>query len=201
MKALEWQRFLEHQRDRHRKTLFRVAELAHAAGRDRHALNVELARLVVRGVVTRYAPGVYGLPNVAAPESLVAILDDDAYLTGLYVLARHNLITQQPMELTCFTRRRHNRSARRETVLGSVVFVTVGGRVYARPEEGVLASPEQALCDFVYLMRRRGLDPAGAVTFRNLDRLSAKRMGMLLTHYPATVAATVNALLSPRANE
>lgn len=198
MKALEWQRFLERQKERHGKTLFRVAELAHVAGRDPHALNVELGRLVVRGVMVRYAPGVYGLPGTATAEALVSVLDDDAYITGLYALARHNLVTQEPMEIMCFTRRRHNRSARRETVLGSVVFVTVSGRVYSRPDERMLAAPEQALCDFVYVLRRRKLDPAGAVTFRNLDRLSGKRLGVLLKRYPATTSAAVKALLPVR---
>ena len=61
MKALEWHKFLESQQELHGKVLFRVAELANVAGRDPHALNVELGRLVRQEVITRYATGVYGL--------------------------------------------------------------------------------------------------------------------------------------------
>ena len=91
MKTLKWIKFLETQKTRHGKVLFRVAELANAAGRSHHALNVELARLVKNGVTARYATGVYGLPGAATAEHLVATLDADAYITGMFALYRHNL--------------------------------------------------------------------------------------------------------------
>jgi len=197
MKALEWHQFLRAQKERYGKTLFRVAELANVAGRDPHALNVELSRLVRNGVMVRYSTGVYGPPEGVTPEDLVPVLDDDAYITGMYALNKHNLITQTPTEITCFTRRRHNRSRTRITPLGRVVFVSVSGRVHSKPKKGILASPEQALCDFVYLLRRQGMDPVGAVTFRNLNRLSDTRLNACLKRYPSTIRTAIRSL-TPR---
>ena len=188
MKALDWMRFLETQHVQHGKTLFHVAELANIAGRDSHALNVELARLVQKKVMARYAVGIYGLPGCATPEQLVRALDDGAYITGAYALYRHNLITQVPTEITCFTNRRHNRSRVRTTPFGDLVFVRVGPTVYNKPADGMLAGPEQSLCDFVRLTQRQGLDPATLVTFRGLGSLSARRLQAIIRRYQPTVA-------------
>jgi hypothetical protein len=194
MKALEWIRFLEAQKTQYGKVLFRIAELANVAGRSHHAMNVELARLVKRGILTCYATGVYGLPGVATPEGLVATLDAGAYITGMFGLSRHNLITQMPAQITCFTNRRHNRSRLRDTPLGRLVFVCVSRRIYAKPANGVLAPPEQAFCDFVHMSKRQGLDPAGLVTFRSLSRLKPKRLVRLVKRYPISVQETIRQL-------
>lgn len=195
MKALDWMRFLENQHRQHGKTLFRVAELANIAGRDAHALNVELARLVRKEVIARYAVGIYGLPGRATPAQLVSALDEGAYMTGAYALYRHNLITQAPTEITCFTNRRHNRSRKRTTPFGELVFVRVGPTVYNKPADGVLATPEQSLCDFVRMTQRQGLDHATLVTFRGLGRLSARRLQTILRRSPPTVANRVRQII------
>ncbi|MBI3987434.1 MAG: hypothetical protein HY343_10965 [Lentisphaerae bacterium] len=187
MKALEWIRFLETQKTEHGKVLFRVAELANVARRSPHALNVELARLAKKGILARYATGIYGPPGVATPEQLVATLDADAYITGMFALYRHNLITQTPTEITCFTNRRHNRSRQRRTPFGRLVFVCVSRRLYAKPVSSVLALPEQAFCDFVHMAKRQGLNPAQLVTFRGLARLNPKRLAKILERYPVPV--------------
>jgi hypothetical protein len=191
MKALDWMRFLQDQRRQHGKALFRVAELANVAGRAPHALNVELARLVRKDVIARYATGVYGLPGRVTPEQLVPVLDDGAYVTGAYALYRHNLITQEPSEITCFTNRRHNRSRQRATPLGAVVFVRVAPGIYSKPAAGALAPPEQAFCDFVHLSLRQGLDPCAIVTFRGLAGMSRRRLSATLKRYPLNTAKTI----------
>ena len=194
MKALEWIRFLEAQKTQHGKVLFRIAELANVAKRSHHALNVELARLVKKRILACYATGVYGLPGVATPEGLVATLDAGAYVTGMFALSRHSLITQVPTRIACFTNRRHNRSRQRDSPFGRLVFVCVSRRIYTKPANGALAPPEQAFCDFVYTSKRQGLDPAGLVTFRSLSRLKPKRLARLAKHYPISVQETVRQL-------
>lgn len=200
MKALDWIRTLETLREQHGKTLFRVAELSNIAGRAAHALNVELARLLKKKVVSRYATGIYGLPGRATPEQLVSALDDGAYVTGAYALYRHNLITQAPTEITCFTNRRHSRSRRRETPFGELIFVRVGPTVYRKPVTGVLAPPEQSLCDFVHLTQRQGLDPSSIVTFRGLATLSNRRLLAVLKGYRPTVGRKVRQIRTPMTN-
>jgi len=196
MKAWEWFKFLETQRTHHGKVLFHVAELANVARRSHHAMNVELARLVKKGILARYATGVYGIPGAATPEHLVAALDADAYITGIFALYRHNLITQVPTEITCFTNRRHNRSRQRPTPLGRVVFACVSDRLYAKPARGVLAPPEQAFCDFMHTVKRQGLNPTSLVTFRGLGRLNPKRLAVLAARYPASVRETLRHLVA-----
>lgn len=189
MKALAWVRYLNEQRDRFGKTLFTVTEMANVAGASSTVMNVELGRLVKQGVVCRWATGLYGLPAGVTPASLATAIDSTAYVTAAWVLAQHGYITQQSREIDCFTLRRHNRSRRRASPLGTFVFVTVSPRVYAAPAEAGMATPEQAFCDLFYVMRRRGLDPRNLYTFRKLDQLSFE--DSLLARYPKTVQRAV----------
>ncbi len=85
-----------------------------------------------QGVIRSWAPGRYGLPEGVTAEELAHAIDGDAYVTAGYALARHGFITQQPREIDCFTRftrRRHNRSRRRSTPLGGLVFICVSPRL------------------------------------------------------------------------
>lgn len=203
MKAREWQHRLSELRTQAGKVVFTVTELANVSGSTPHVLNVELERLCKQGIIVRYARGRYGLPEAVTPEQLLPYLDGHAYMTGSIALHRHNLTTQIPTEITCFTSRRHNRSRVRSTPVGQFVFVCVRPPVYAAPAEGLLTDPEQALCDYVFLMRRRGTDPSNQVTFRGLHKLDGKVLQDHAARYPATTRQTLARLLlserSPRA--
>jgi len=187
MKAREWQRMFENQRRVHRKTVFTFTELANVSGSAPQVLNVELDRLRKQGIVARYSRGLYGLPGAVTPEELLEHLDSRAYITGAYALYRHNLITQIPVEITCFTDRRHNRSRIRTTPVGRFAFVCVRTRVYLPPSPDQLAGPEQALCDTVLLLRRSGVAPKNLLTFRELHRLDEAVLKDTASRYPATV--------------
>lgn len=179
----------------HGKVLFTVTELANITNNSLASANVELARLVARGVLVRYAKGRYGLPDSVAPEALVSSLDSHAYVSGAYALHRHGMVTQAQVEICCMTDRRHNLSRVRNTPMGRVVFICVRPPVYAPPTgEGLIAQPEQALCDYVYLLNRRGLDPRSLVTFVALDRLDSNRLETILPRYPSTVARRVRSI-------
>lgn len=193
MKALDWHKVLHRQRTDHGKTVFTVSELANIAQASPQVLNVQLGRMVKRGVMARYAHGRYGLADHVSPEQLIHDLDAGAYLTGFYALFRHHLVTQVPVEVTCFTNRRHNRSRLRETAAGRFVFVCVSPKIYAPPLEGKIAPPEQALCDYIYLAK--AIDVRSLVTFRKLDTLDRERLVQLAERYPARVAATVAELI------
>jgi len=196
MKALEWQRFFQVQQEQHGKRVFTVSELANAALASPGALNVQMARLLKRGLVLRYAQGRYGPAAGVSLEDVLPLVDSSAYATGFYGLYRHNLVTQVPFEITCFTNRRHNRSRERPSPLGRLVFVCVSPRVYARPAEGLIASPEQAFCDFLYLTSRKSLAAETLVTFRNLGSLRTRILDRILARYPQTVAGAVERVFS-----
>jgi hypothetical protein len=193
MKAVEWVRCLTDLRDRHGKHVFTVAELANIADASPAVTNVELGRLVKRGLIRRWVPGRYGLPEDVTASELAAAIDPDAYVTGAFALASQGYITQHVHEIDCFTRRRHNRSRRRPTPLGTLVFVCVGDRLHARPPHRGMAAPGQALCDLVFLLRRRGLDARSLYTFRKLDDLAVP--ADVLGRYPRTVQEAVADIL------
>ena len=195
MKARDWQKYLEEQHRLHGKALFTVTELANVAHASRSALNVELTRLRRQGLIARYAHGQYGLPDVITPAVLLPAMDAHAYMTGTYALHVHNLITQAPTRITCFTDRRSPRAQERSTPVGRFAFICVRSRVYAPPHSGVIASPAQALCDCVYMMRRQGISIEGLVTFRNLTGISLAEIDTILAHYPMTVQRQVRALV------
>lgn len=196
MKAREWQRFMEEQRREHSKVLFSVTELANVGGVSRNAINVEMSRLRQQGVIVKYAHGCYGLPGVVTPEALLPAIDAHAYMTGSYALHVHNLVTQAPSRITCFTDRYSPRARERNTPVGRFALVCVRSRVYAPPPGSVLASPAQALCDVVYLMRREGAAPEGVLTFRNLTTLVTPEFESVLARYPVTVQRHVRNLIA-----
>jgi hypothetical protein len=196
MKAIEWQRALQAQREQHGKVVFSLTELANLCGQNQRSVAVGLHRLTRAGVLERYTDGRYGLPGAATIDDLLRSLDACAYITGMAALYRYQLITQVPTETVCFTNRRHNRSRIRETALGKLVFACVNEPVYSRPHESVVAGPEQALCDSAYTCRRQGLDAMTLITFRNMDRLDPRRLRAHLDRYPRTVAREVAAWLS-----
>lgn len=196
MKANDWRNFMEAQRRDHGKVLFTVTELANVAGVSRNAINVELSRLRKQGVIVKYAHGCHGLPGAATPAILLSAMDSHAYMTGSYALRTHNLITQAPARITCFTDRYSPRARERDTPLGRFMFVCVRSRVYAPPSDSNMATPAQALCDFVYLMHREGVAPESLVTFRNLATLATPGLKSVLARYPATVQQHVRTLIN-----
>ena len=175
--------------------VFTSTELANTAGASPRSLSVALQGLVKTGVLVRSAAGRYGLPGAVNLEDLVPTLDTSAYITGMHALYKRQAITQTPTEIICFTTRRHNRSRIRNTPLGRIVFVCVGKSVYSPPRNGVVASAEQALCDFVLVCRKRGVRAVSLVSFRNLDRLNRKVLRAHLSKYPDAVRREVTGLL------
>ena len=196
MRALQWSQYFEQAWSRDGKTVFTVTELANISGAAPRSLSVQLGRLVSQGVIMRYASGKYGLPGRVSPEDLVGFLDSGAYITGLYALSHHNLVTQQASRITCFTNRRHNRSRIRRTPIGTFEFVCVSGGVYSPPDEGSIVCAEQAFCDWLYLCLRNGVAPESQVTFSGLSRLSAELLDELSTRYPRTVAGEIGRIFT-----
>ena len=123
MKAIDWHKTLQEQRDRHGKVIFTITELSNISSLDTRSLKVSLSRLVAQRIIQQYTKGRYGIPGAVRIEDLIPSIDPAAYITGMYALYQHRLITQVPTEISCFTNRRHNRSRIRITPLGKIVFV------------------------------------------------------------------------------
>jgi hypothetical protein len=195
VRANAWRKYLEEQRARYGKVLFTVTELANVACASSSAVNVELARLRRQEIIVRYTHGLYGTPSAVSPQILVPAIDSHAYITGHYALYAYQMVTQMPVAITCFTDRRSPQAQERVTPVGRLVFVCVRSNVYWPVPEGAIAPPEQALCDYIYLSRRRGAEPEAVVTFRNLARIRATDLSPILTRYPVSVRKHVERLL------
>lgn len=195
MKAIDWQKTLQEQHDKYGKVVFTVTELSNVSSLDMKSLKVSLSRLVKQRIIQNYTKGRYGMAGAVRIEDLVPSIDAAAYITGMYALYQHQLITQVPTEISCFTNHRHNRSRVRITPLGRIVFVCITGSTYSYPQGSVIASPEQAVSDFIYLCRKRGVSPSDIVTFRNLHRLDLGLLQARLKKYPTTVKREMERLL------
>ena len=197
MKASVWQRFFEEQRDGHQKVLFTVTELANVAGVSRTALNVELTRLRRRDVLAKYAHGLYGLPGAVTAETLVPAIDSHAYITGHYALYQHQLVTQVPTRITCFTDRRSPRARQRETPVGRLVFVVVRTAVYAPVVEGGVASPAKRYAITCIWPAVR--EPGRRAWSRSAicSAFARRTSRMRLARYPIAVQEHVLALVAP----
>lgn len=194
MRASEWQNVLCQYRDRDGKVVFTPTELANIAGHTMPVMKNTLHRLCDQSVLQKYAHGKYGLPGAVDAETLISAAYPGAYISGLYALYRHGIVTQTPQRIHVFTNRRHNVSRIRRTELGTIVFVSVRRPVYCPPEGRVLTGPEQALCDFVYLTRRQGLSVRSLVTLRNLASMDSAVMVQHLARYPKSVAKELHEL-------
>jgi hypothetical protein len=129
------------------------------------------------------------------PEDLVSVVDEGAYVTGTYALFRRGMVEETPGEVTCFTNRRHNRGDR-ETPAGRLRFRCVPPGIYAKTPKQVVASAEQALCDFAWLNVGDEEDPPPLGTLRKLDSLNGERLEKVLQRYPWRVRAAVKSLLT-----
>jgi len=195
MKASAWRKYFEEQRERYGKVLFTLTELVNVAGVSAAALNVELARLRRQEIIVRYAHGLYGMPGAVSPQLLVPAIDSHAYITGHYALYGHQMVTQMPVAVTCFTDRRSPRAQQRVTPVGRLIFICVRSSVYLPLPEAATAPPAQALCDYVYVSRRHGVQPEALVTFRNLERIQVEELAPILPRYPVSVQKHVKRLL------
>ena len=80
--------------------------------------------------------------------------------------------------------------------MGTLRFVCVSPRIYAPPKEGALASAEQAICDWVFMLKRAGLDTKGQATLRLEGKVNRKMLEEeVLRRYPKTVMDGVMELL------
>ncbi|MBN1901771.1 hypothetical protein JW926_10660 [Candidatus Sumerlaeota bacterium] len=195
MKLYDWHKYLDEQNRSYGKNIFTPPELANIARTTPQSLNVEIGRLIKKGVIVRYARGAYGLKDSVTAEALIPYLDSCAYLTGASALYHYGMILQVPQGYTCFTNRRHNRSRKRKTPVGQFVFVCVKKPVYHPPLKGVIAPPEQAFLDFIYLTRRKGADPETIASFRKLDRINLSKLEKLARRYPKSVSQQAACIL------
>ncbi len=156
MKVDEW---LDLFRQNRGKSLFSLSDLVLLTGDQRPSLSVQLSRLVASGVIERPARGWYANPFAfPSDEEVAMVIREPSYLSMEYALSREGILSQQVQVLTLVTTRLPYTFR-----TGDVVFEYHQVKRplfwgYRREGEVMVAEPEKALLDLVYVRHIRGRD-------------------------------------------
>lgn len=156
MRVEEW---LDLFRANRGKRLFSLSDLALLTGDRRSSLTVQLSRLVSSGIIERPARGWYANPlSPPSDEEVAMVIRRPSYLSMEYALSRHGVLSQRSQVLTLVTTRL------------PYTFRSGGGvfeyhqvkrslfRGYRAEGDVLVAGPEKALLDLVYVRHVRGRD-------------------------------------------
>lgn len=168
------------------KPFYTLSDLARLSGHAVPTAKVLVHRLAKKGLLIPVRRELYA-NSFQAPtlEERACAMYPPCYLSGETVLFQEGILDQAPFDLTLVTL---NKSKRVKTVSGHWDFQHVKPELffgYKRSGQAFYATPEKALCDYVYLKLQRGerleLDEL------NFEFLSKKKLHAMLKKYPATV--------------
>lgn len=176
------------------RPILRLSELMMLGELSRDAARKAVQRMTENGLLSRLGPETYanGLnrPSIEA----VACALRPAYVSLESAMFAHGFLSQAPLVTTCVTLGRPGRVL---TELGEIVYHRIAVRLFAGFEPAddfLLATPEKALLDFVYLRRRcSGLALPGELDLAELD---LQRLERVAVDFPSTVRADAAAILS-----
>ena len=170
---------------------FHLSDLMKLGELTRETARKNAQRLLAKGFLLRVGPELYAnglsLPTIEAAACVLRV----AYVSFEHALFLHGVLDQAPYLVTCATL---GRPGRVKTALGEIEYHRIAPRLFTgfEPSAGVLlATPEKALLDLVYLRLRRGEEPLAGEW--NPDELNCVALATLAMNYPRTVgAATAN---------
>ena len=158
MKVDEW---LDLFRANRGKRLFSLSDLVLLTGDRRSSLSVQLSRLVASGIIERPARGWYANPFAPPSDEEVAmVIREPSYLSLEYALSRHGILSQQARVLTLVTTRLPYTFRTGDRVFEYHQVKRSLFRGYRREGEVMVAEPEKALLDLIYVRFVRGRDMA-----------------------------------------
>ena len=170
----------------HGKRVYSFAELLMLTKLSPPALRRALSRLGKRGLLLRLAKGLYAngfqMPSM---EEVACLIYPPSYISLESALFIHGILDQAPYVITCVT---CNKTKRFETKLGTVLFAHIKPALffgYKITDRWILAEPEKAALDYIYLQKQNGLDPK--LDEWNWENLSTEKLHVIALKYPATV--------------
>jgi predicted transcriptional regulator of viral defense system len=150
-----------------------------------------LLRLTDRGLVSRVAEGVYAnkLVRDIAATDFIKVLRPSSYVSLESALSYWGLTTQSPVALTCVTT---GKPKEYRTPDFSVTFRTISKRLYwgfvekqTRYSKYLIAEPEKALLDWIYLCLQAGVTPSlDEIGFKSVDK---QKLAKYAGKYPGSV--------------
>ncbi len=162
-----------------------------------------LRRYEAQGLVERVSTKIYinHFNQQFSPRDLTNVLRRQSYISLESALVERGVISQNPTSLLCVTPD-YPRSFKTKSV--SIVYRKISPTLYWGYEEKptrynkyLIAEPEKALLDWIYLTRQEGLPtPLDEI---NLQFLSALKLREYAQRFPRTVTNTVSDLLLEKA--
>jgi predicted transcriptional regulator of viral defense system len=162
-----------------------------------------LRRYESKGLVERISTKIYinHFNQHFSSRDLVNTLRSNSYISLESALVDRGVITQNPSVLTCVTPR-YPQTFRSKSVI--VVYRKISPDLYwgfeeksTRYNEYLIAEPEKALLDWVYLTRQEGLPtPLDEI---NLQFLNTGKLRAYAERFPKTVNVTIKDLLLEKA--
>lgn len=165
----EWLDFF---RENINKKLFSLSDIVLLTGERRSSVSVQLSRLVSSGILDRPVRGWYANPfNTPTDEELAMVIRNPSYLSMEYALSRHGVLSQNVFTYTLVTTKLpytfHS---------GDRVFEyhqMKRSLFWGYHSEGMvlIAEPEKALLDFLYVRLARGREMARSTIDSLVDDL------------------------------
>jgi predicted transcriptional regulator of viral defense system len=158
-----------------------------------------LRRYEAQGLVERVSTKIYinHFNQQFSPRDLVNVLRPRSYISLESALVERGIITQSPSILTCVAPG-YSRSFQSKSV--NIVYRKISPDLYWGYEERatrynkyLIAEPEKALLDWIYLNRQEGLPTP--LDELNLQFLTPAKLRDYAQRFPSTVKRTVTDLL------
>jgi len=186
-----------------RNCILRSDELARRYKLSEAAVRNALRRHEGRGLVERVSTRIYinHLNQQFSPRDLVNVLRPESYISLESVMVEKGITSQSPSVLTCVTPG-YPQSFRTKSV--GVVYRKISSGLYwgyeqkaTRYNNYLIAEPEKALLDWIYLTRQEGLPtPLDELQLRFL---SAAKLRKYSERFPRTVQLSIKDLLLEKA--
>ena len=186
-----------------RNCVLRSDELARKYKLSEAAVRNALRRHEERGLVERVSRKIYinHLNQQFSPRDLVNVLRPESYISLESAMVEKGVTSQSPSVLTCVTPG-YPQSFRTKSV--AVVYRKISSDLYWGYEEKatrynkyLIAEPEKALLDWIYLTRQEGLPTP--VDELQLQFLNPAKLRKYAERFPRTVQAAIKDLLLEKA--
>jgi predicted transcriptional regulator of viral defense system len=186
-----------------RNCVLRSDELARKYKLSEAAVRNALRRHEERGLVERVSTKIYinHLNQQFSPRDLVNVLRPESYISLESAMVEKGVTSQSPSVLTCVTPG-YPQSFRTKSV--AVVYRKISSDLYwgyeqkaTRYNKYLIAEPEKALLDWIYLTRQEGLPTP--VDELQLQFLNPAKLRKYAERFPRTVQAAIEDLLLEKA--
>ena len=186
-----------------RNCILRSDELARRYKLSEAAVRNALRRHEGRGLVERVSTRIYinHLNQQFSPRDLVNVLRPESYISLESVMVEKGITSQSPSVLTCVTPG-YPQSFRTKSV--GIVYRKISSDLYwgyeqkaTRYNNYLIAEPEKALLDWIYLTRQEGLPtPFDELQLRFLNTPKLRKHA---ERFPRTVQLSIKDLLLEKA--